>query len=313
MRGIAEGWTRFWFEPQPTSTLGVVRIAFGIVVLGWTVSLAPDLKTFFGRSGLVPFQPSVQWWFDPLNSFRSDAALYALYAVLLVGAICLLVGFYSRIASIVVFLGVLTLERRNPYIFNSGDLLVRNLAFYLMLAPTGVALSLDRWRKAKDRFWEFPARPPWGLRLIQIQLAATYAATVWAKVQGTTWNNGTAVSFALRLEDLQRFHVPGFITHSIVASNIMTLGTLALEASLAILVWNRKARPYVLLLGVLMHVAIAINIMVGFFTMAILTAYLAFIPPDTMARVIERVRLRRRGFAEIQDVDASRVATSKST
>ncbi|HEV2686069.1 MAG TPA: HTTM domain-containing protein [Actinomycetota bacterium] len=313
MRGIAEGWRRFWFEPQPTSTLGVVRIAFGIVVLGWTVSLAPDLTTFFGRSGLVPSQPSVQWWFDPLNTFRGDAPLFALYAVLLVGAICLLIGFYSRIASIIVFLGILTLERRNPYIFNSGDLLVRNLAFYLMLAPTGLALSLDRWREAKDRFWEFPARAPWGLRLIQVQLAVTYAATVWAKVQGTTWNNGTAVSFALRLEDLQRFHVPGFITHSIVASNLMTLGTLALEASLAVLVWNRKARPYVLALGALMHIAIAINIMVGFFTMAILTAYLAFIPPDTMARVIERARRRLGRTAEINPVDASRVATSKST
>jgi hypothetical protein len=75
-------------------------------------------------------------------------------------------------------------------------------------------------------------------------------------------------------------------------SNLMTLGTLAVEASLAVLVWNRKARPWVLALGVLMHVAIAINIMVGFFSMAILTSYLAFVPPETMDRVIDRARKR---------------------
>ena len=313
MGGIAAAWRRFWFEPQPTSTLGVVRIAFGIVALGWTVSLAPDLRTFFGTSGIVPTQPSARWWFDPLQKFHSDTARFALYAVLIVGAICLVIGFQSRLASLVVFLGILTLERRNPYMFNSGDVLVRNLAFYLMLAPTGAALSIDRWRKAKDRFWEFPARAPWGLRLIQIQLSAAYAATVWAKVQGTTWNNGTAVSYALRLGDLQRFHAPGFITHNLLISNIMTLGTLALEASLAVLIWNRKARPYVLALGIFMHVAIALNIMVGFFSMAILTAYLAFIPPDTMTRVIERARLRFRRSAEIKPIDASPVATPQST
>ena len=127
------------------------------------------------------------------------------------------------------------------------------------------------------------------------------------------WNNGTAVSYALRLGDLERFHVPGFITHNLLISNIMTLGTLALEASLAVLIWNRKARPYVLVLGVFMHVAIALNIMVGFFSMAILTAYVAFIPPDTMTRVIERARLRFRRSAEIKSVDASPVATPQST
>ncbi len=312
IRGIRDGWRRFWFEPQATSTLGVVRIAFGIVVLGWTISLAPDLKTFFGTSGIVPTQPSARWWFDPLNTFHSSTALYVLYVALLIAAVCLLIGFQSRLASLIVFLAILTLERRNPYIFNSGDLLVRNIAFYLMLTPSGLSLSLDRWRKAKDRFWEYPERPPWGLRLIQVQLSVTYAATVWAKVQGLTWNNGTAVSFALRIGDLQRFHTPGFITHNLLLSNLMTLGTLALEASLAVLVWNRKARPYVLTLGVLMHVAIAISIMVGFFTMAILTAYLAFIPPETMARVLERSRVRFRR-TRTRSLDAPRIATPQST
>jgi len=50
MAGIAAAWRRFWFEPQPTSTLGVVRIAFGIVALVWTLSLAPDVLRYIGDS-----------------------------------------------------------------------------------------------------------------------------------------------------------------------------------------------------------------------------------------------------------------------
>jgi len=294
MHTVSEAWNRFWFEPRSTASLGVLRIAFGVVVLLWTISLAPDLNTFFTSSGIVPHQPSIRWWFDPLQTYPGRLALYCLYGVLLAGCACLLVGFRTRIASIVVFLGVLTLERRNTFVFNSGDLLVRNLAFYIALAPAGAALSLDRWRRARDTFWDHPIRTQWAVRLIQLQLSVTYAATVWAKLRGTTWNNGTAVSFALRIGDLQRFHAPGFITHNILASNLMTYGTLAIETSLAFLVWNRKARPYVLPLGVLMHGLIALNIMVGFFSMAILTAYIAFIPPETMERVIDHARYRFR-------------------
>lgn len=74
------------------------------------------------------------------------------------------------------------------------------IAFYLVLAPSGAALSVDRWRRAKDRFWEFPQRAPWALRLIQVQISVVYLSTVWSKVQGTTWNDGTAVSYALRMD-----------------------------------------------------------------------------------------------------------------
>ena len=77
-----------------------------------------------------------------------------------------------------------------------------------------------------------------------------------------------------------------------VLSNLFTFGTLAIEASLAILVWNRRARPWVIGAGVLMHGLIAINIMIGFFTMAMFVAYLAFAPPDTMERLIVRLRVR---------------------
>ena len=81
------------------------------------------------------------------------------------------------------------------------------------------------------------------MRLLQIQFSMVYLFAVWDKVRGITWNNGTAVSFALRITDLERFPVPGFITHSLLISNLLTYGTLAIELSLAILVWNRTLRP----------------------------------------------------------------------
>jgi hypothetical protein len=161
-----------------------------------------------------------------------------------------------------------------------------------MLAPSGAALSVDRWLAARPRFWEFPRRSLWPLRLIQVQVSLLYFFAVWAKLRGETWNDGTAVSYAFRIEDIERFPVPGFVTDSLVLVNLLTYGTLAVELALAILVWNGKLRPWVLLLGVGLHLGIDYAVRVGFFSYAALVAYIAFLPPETVRSWVYRLRDR---------------------
>ena len=144
----------------------------------------------------------------------------------------------------------------------------------------------------RERFWTFPERAPWAMRLIQIQFSVVYLIAVWTKVRGTTWNVGTAVSFALRISDLNRFPVPGFVQNSALISNFFTFGTLALELSLAILVWNRKLRPWVLLAGLSLHLGIEYSIRVGFYGLAIMSMYLIWVPPERMDALL--LSLRRR-------------------
>jgi hypothetical protein len=173
-----------------------------------------------------------------------------------------------------------------------------------MLAPSGAALSLDRRlavRRGRVDPGDVPLRAPWVLRLLQIQLSILYLSAVWFKVGGETWRDGTAVSYALRIENLQRFPLPDALTTSELASNVLTFGTLAIELSLGLLVWNRRLRPWILLAGVSLHLGIDYAIRVGFFSYAILVLYIAFIPPETMDRWLgalraapERIRGRRR-------------------
>ena len=132
---------------------------------------------------------------------------------------------------------------------------------------------------------------------MQIQVSILYIAAVWAKVRGATWNDGTAVSYAFRIEDVARFPVPGFITDSLVLANLLTFGTLAVELSIGMLVWNRVLRPWVLLLGIGLHLGIDYAVRVGFFSYAVLVAYVAFVPPDVARSLIlgARDRLARVG------------------
>jgi vitamin K-dependent gamma-carboxylase-like protein len=292
VRDLARRWNRWWFDPVSTSTLGAVRIAFGAVLLVWTLTLAPDLRAFYTASGVVPSQPGGSWTWGVLGVSSSMPVVVAVFAALVIGSVGVLIGYRTRLSLLLVFVALMSFERRDPYVFNTGDWVLRMLAFYLMLSPAGAALSVDRWRRHRDRFWEAPLRAPWVVRLIQLQLSAGYLFAVWAKVQGTTWNDGTAVYYALHIGDFARFHVPHAIAASALLSNVFTYGALATEISMAFLVWNRRARPWVLLAGVAMHLLIDATLLVGFFSYEMFVAYIAFVPEPRMDAFVDRVRRR---------------------
>ncbi|MBA3300126.1 MAG: gamma-carboxylase, partial [Thermoleophilaceae bacterium] len=138
MTRVTRAWTHFWFAPQPTSTLALFRIAFGLLALVWTLLLAPDLFAFFSRDGLVPRQPDylfeLPWIWGVLGGAPGDPVVAVLFAVLLVACVCVLIGYRTRLASAAVFVGIVSFERRNPFVFNAGDALIRVMALYLVLA-----------------------------------------------------------------------------------------------------------------------------------------------------------------------------------
>jgi uncharacterized membrane protein YphA (DoxX/SURF4 family) len=296
---VVNPWERFWFEPVETSTFALFRIGVAVLILGWTLSLSPGLYSWFSNDGILPEQPNypddARWGL--LGIFESDIALTVVYFLLLVASIALLFGFRTRLAALVTFICLVSFARRNPFVLNSGDQLLQVLAFVLVLMPSGASLSVDRFLKRGEAFWEFPTRPIWPLRLMQIQVSILYIAAVWSKVRGTTWNDGTAVSYALRVGDIARFPVPEVITDSLLISNVLTFGTLAIELSLGILVWNRVLRPWVLLAGISLHLGIDYAVRVGFFSYAIFVAYIAFLPPQTASALILSVRDRVSGWS----------------
>jgi hypothetical protein len=293
---VVAAWQHFWFDPQETSTLAIFRIAFGLVALGWTATLEPNLATFYGPHGIVPRQlPDGPGAWGVLDIWHGSAAVAVLFAVTLVAALALTLGFFSRFAAMLVWIGIVSFEHRNSLISNSGDGLVRNLAFFCMLAPSGESLSIDRLLKNRERFWEFPARAPWAIRLIQLQISIGYLTAVWDKSGNVLWRAGTAVSYSLRIQDIHRFATPSFVTNSVIITELFSYGTIVTELSLAIFIWNKTLRPWILPMGVLLHLSIDFWVLVGFFSYAMFCGYIAFTPPETASRyiLVTRDRVRR--------------------
>lgn len=151
--------------------LAVVRVAYGLLLLTWALMLAFDLSSFFSTSGILPRGPDIPWAWSPVDTTASDTFTVALFWLLVVAAACLVLGFHSRLAAVLAFVVMISLHRRNPWVFQAGDMALRVFSFYFIFVPAGTALSIGRSRRCRATFWEFPQRSLWALRLIQVQLS----------------------------------------------------------------------------------------------------------------------------------------------
>ena len=256
-------------------TIGVFRMVFGTVALINLAMVALDFEAWFTERGFVPVALIERWsagiWrFSLLENVTNDSVTATFYALTMLAALCTALGLFSRVSSVALLVGLVSLHHRNPDILHSGDTLVRAMAFYVALAPSGAACSLDRLFALRSG--TAPPVPPdvslWPQRLMQVQLAIVYFTSVWHKSFGDWWLNGTATWYTGQLEEFDRFLTPAFLAAT-------TYGTLLVELALATLVFARPMRKWVLLAGVAMHAGIEYRMNIPLFGLIITSCYIA--------------------------------------
>lgn len=290
-RGAA-AWNRFWFAPRSVAPLAFLRVALGVIIALWGLSLLPDAQAFLGPEGVLPEVPEVRVRTGILQLWRTELAATVVVAALIPAGLAVAVGWGTRTATVISYILLLSVTRRDPYMLNSGDALLRHATLFLAFTPAGSVLSVDRWRRDRDRFWEVPRAAPWGLRFLQLQIVTVYVFSVFEKLRGDKWTGGTALADAWRITDLARVGVPLPIYDSMLLTNVLTFSTIVIELALAVLLWNRRARIYVVVAGVLLHLGIELTMAVGFFSIVAVTLYLSFTPEDTAQRWLGAVRGR---------------------
>ena len=287
-------WDRFLFAPEPVTTIAVCRILLGLLVLAWAGLLWPHLDAFFGPDALVSAATVRQNAGARLNVFSwlDLAWLWPAYWLLVVSAVAVTFGLFTRIASIVVFVLLCSFGMTNPAILNGGDRALRIFSFFLIFSAAGKAISLDRlWRLARGR--EDGATPPehapWAQRLIQIEVSIIYLMTYVWKAASPVWQEGTALYFSTQSEGFYRFHVPVLFDY-LGPLKLMTWGVLAIEFAIGVLIWFRPLRPYVLAAGVLLHLVIEYTMNIPLFQWVMIAMMTSFVPPEAYARAAERLR-----------------------
>ncbi len=280
-------------RPVSSWPLAIGRIVLGLTVLAWTLTMMFDVGALLGSEAIVPpDRASTFWRWLPLDS---TTAVWAALVALAVAAVAVTLGFRPTAFLLLSFVLLVAIQRRNPVILNSGDIILRDLTLLFALCPTGAACSLDRRRRVgRDGFWTAPAVAPWGLRLVQLQVSVVYLFAFWSK-SGDLWREGVAVSTALRLQDLQRFGQLDIVVSSVVVVALITWGTLVVEGLLGVLLWVPRLRNAMIVVGLLLHASIDVFLLVGFFGPALAAGLMSFLDGDAVQRWVDR-RLDRRAI-----------------
>jgi hypothetical protein len=285
LQTFRKAWEEFFFAPQSPTPIALFRILYGVCVSVTLLLLHSDWLDWYSahawvsRATMKSIEPGIR-----LNLFvllpQDDRWIGAFFYIFLGFGVLLTVGLWTRISSVIVFLGLASIQERNPFITHGGDTFLRVAGFFLMFAPAGAALSLDRLIRArkKGERLEGAPRAPWAQRMIQFELALIYLMSFCWKIKGAAWLNGSALYFATHLYEIQRFPLPAW-TQSPVALKLGSWSTLVLEFSLGALIWFRRVRYPLLLLGLLFHLSLEYAFNLPMFQWDVLTAYVLFIDP----------------------------------
>ncbi len=287
--------SRFWFAPMRASTFVLFRSALAVTVLVWMIALLPDLKTFFGESGLRPNPIYAEFRYGLFQWFQSDTALVVVYVSTLVAASMVLAGRLVRVAAPAMWVGVMSFQLDNLSILNAGDELLRiwcaYFAIYALITPNAITSRSLGSLFGPDR--DDAVAPMWLLRVVQIQMTIIYPASVIAKLDGDRWHDGTAALYAFQLEDFKRFWVPDVVADNLVVGWVLTYGTLLLEVLIPVMLWIPRTRRVAIVAGIALHVGFDYAMRLGFFAWSMTIGYIAFLTASEADWVLRRLPFSR--------------------
>lgn len=306
---------RYWFGGVDSRALSVFRIVFALLLLKVALYLLPNARWFYSDEGITPRSAL----FDGLardNRFSLMDAISApwmaqvfflLWAAVLIG---LLVGYRTRLMTVLNFIFLLSIHERNLYVIDGADNVMRVVSFWCMFIPLGKHYSLDVLLRRLNTYrltqnpidLRVPAEPrltfAFPVRMLQIQVALIYLFTFILKLPGDPWKKGEAVYYTLQLQSLTQ------ATGDWVLKNApfwtlqgMNYFTLVMESSFIFLVFLPFLQPYLRILGLTMgfmlHLGIGLLMSIPNFSSLMPATYLIFFAPTWIQAADDWLRSRR--------------------
>lgn len=297
LKTFVEGWDRFFYSKTDATSLCLFRILFGFFLFLNGISLVEDFQVWFGigNNALVPLQDSFTFYKNfRINIYKwlspTEFSAWLVLATYIVTSFFVMIGFKTRISTIICFVLMVSMHNRNYTILNSGDTLMRCMLFLMMFAPTHVKYSVDAYLKRNTEEPFHGEISILTIRLLQLQFSLVYLATTLFKLKGYDWVDGSAVYYTSRLVNFQRIVLPIVFDYPFLVK-FATWSALFIEFAMGSLVWVKELRLPVLLSGLFLHLLIEISMSIGFFEWVMIAAYILFLEPREVFWLKDRFKL----------------------
>jgi hypothetical protein len=297
---VRQRFDHFWMKPHDLRILDVIRRGYGLLLILYVVMLWPDRHRFFGTGSWVPPETGRQI-VDPdtfdLYSYLPDYPIVITLVLLLVGlcGVCLIASCFPRPCAALTMFLLTSVQHANVMLFDSEDVVFRLFAFFLVFVPP--------WRRLKKAATcgasspdalasDARGYPAWPLRFFQLQLCIIYLAAGIQKSSGAEWIDGTAIYYALRLDDMTKFPLPEFMTEKIVWSRLLSWSTVAFEILFPFLVWTRRLRWPCLWVAFGFHLGTEYALNLHLFHPIMMLGLLSFVKFEEWQWLVNAVRTR---------------------
>jgi predicted DCC family thiol-disulfide oxidoreductase YuxK len=294
---LADMWERIFFQNRSTLPLELTRIGIGAaLVLNYGLA-TPYLYDFWGESAWMPLLIASQYAHDPwmqsvLFYLTAPWQLLAWHVVFLFSCVAFMVGWRTSWVKWIVLAGEISYAHRNLALVYGVDRIICSLLFILCLAPIGRALSLDRVREVRAAKRSDLEAVPWSYtsiwagactRLIQIQMATLFFYSAISKIRGNDWWNGNAIWLVFSsVEFYNRFLLDLFASHYWLVT-VATYAVLLIEIAFPFLIWQRRARPYMLAAAIFLHIQIGVFMGLFYFSFVMIMGHMSFVRPEWLA------------------------------
>jgi hypothetical protein len=124
------------------------------------------------------------------------------------------------------------------------------------------------------------------LVVIMAEACLIYATAGWYKIQGSRWQDGTAVYYPLHLDYFSPWPALGdLLSASGTMVMLVTYGTVMVQVAFPFTLFNRRVKNVLLAVMMTEHAAIALVLGLPFFSLAMITADAVFLPTSFLRRL----------------------------
>ena len=300
LRGRVDDW--LVGERHAARAAAACRIGTGLAVLGLLFSNFSTRDMWVGQ-GSVWAEPARAISSFPelrlLDGVSSDI-LTVIYGVTMLASLAFVLGWHTKPANLVTFIGFIAVVGQNPVVGSPGDNLIRLTLFWMLLMRSADHWSLDTSRQhrrvaaGKQASREEDALPPWlsnglhnvGLLALCAQTILTAMAAGLDKVAERPWQQGTALFSTMQLPEYRPF--PGLsdlVSGNGVLLALLTYGVLLSQLFFGPLLLNTYARRIVIVLAIVVNILLAVVFAQPWSAISTIAVTALFVSDETWGRV----------------------------
>ncbi len=259
-----------------------MRIAVALIVIADLLIRGSDLTAHYTNDGMWNTEliknfgwNTGYWSLHALNG--SYWWVFFLFGIHFIFAFFLLIGYKTKLSTIFVWLLLISMHNRNLFVLQSGDDLLRLLLFWGLFLPWNTCFSIDSKKKIVVK--KQVIIPNFGYLIL---IASVYFFTVSLKLSPEWHSEGTAIYYALSLEQMRLPFLGEWLYHKPAIMQKLTWFVYFAELVIPFLILFPSKKGYfrfiALLLLITLHTGIGLTLYVGLFYIINIISSIALIP-----------------------------------